>query len=175
MGVPHSGVDFPGTDDGKNKHAPIIALVYGRIWACTTGNGKIKENDPDGGYGRVMIIKGDNDKLYLLAHLHDFAGRTAGEYVSPGDIVAHAGNTGNSSGTHLHLEMIQCDLGMDMKMDMPKVLDTNYNRLHEKDGGDKNTDTAKLIFKGGKDCYFKGNDGRDNWKSYHLNPLTGKK
>ena len=174
VGIPHSGVDFAGTDDGKNKNAPIIALVYGRIWACTAHNGKINESDPDGGYGRVMIIKGDNDKLYLLAHLHDFAGRTAGEYVSPGDIVAHAGNTGNSSGTHLHLEMIQCDLGMDMKMDMPKVLDTNYNRLHEKDGGDKNTDTAKLVFKG-KDYYFKGNNGSDNWKDYRLNPLTGKK
>ena len=93
---------------------------------------------------------------------------------SPGDIVAHAGNTGNSTATHLHLEMIQCDLEMGDKA-RERVLDMEYNRLHEKDGGEKNTDTAKLIFKGGKDCYFKGNDGRDNWKSYHLNPLTGKK
>ena len=41
VGIPHSGVDFAGTDDGKNKNAPIIALVYGRIWACTAHNGKI--------------------------------------------------------------------------------------------------------------------------------------
>lgn len=45
VGVPHSGVDFPGTDDGKNKNVPIIALVYGRIWACTTHRGYIKESD----------------------------------------------------------------------------------------------------------------------------------
>ena len=120
-----------------------------------------------------MIIKGDNDKLYLLAHLHDFAGRKAGEYVSPGDIVAHAGNTGNSSATHLHLEMIQCDLGMDMKMDMPKVLDTNYNRLHEKDGGEKGSERAFLKFNEDlDDSFYKG---KDRWKDYRLNPLTGKK
>ena len=175
VGIPHSGVDFAGTDDGKNKNAPIIALVYGRIWACTAHNGKINESDPNGGYGRVMIIKGDNDKLYLLAHLHDFAGRTAGEYVSSGDIVAHAGTTGNSSGTHLHLEMIQCDLGMDMKMDMPKVLDTNYNRLHEKDGGEKGSERAFLKFtfkKISKNNYF---DTKESWKDYRLNPLTGEK
>ncbi|UTD03119.1 hypothetical protein HRI97_08650 [Treponema socranskii subsp. buccale] len=92
----------------------------------------------------------------------------------PGDIVAHAGNTGNSTATHLHLEMIQCDLEMGDKA-RERVLDMEYNRLHEKDGGEKNTDTAKLVFKGGKDYYFKGDDGSDNWKHYRLNPLTGKK
>ena len=174
VGIPHSGVDFAGTDDGKNKNAPIIALVYGRIWACTAHNGKINESDPDGGYGRVMVIKGDNDKLYLLAHLHDFAGRTAGEYVSPGDIVAHAGNTGNSSGTHLHLEMIQCDLGMDDDA-IKRVLDMEYNRLHEKDGGEKGSERAFLKFTSKKineDNYF---DTKESWKDYRLNPLTGEK
>ena len=174
VGIPHSGVDFAGTDDGKNKNAPIIALVYGRIWACTAHNGKINESDPDGGYGRVMIIKGDNDKLYLLAHLHDFAGRTAGEYVSPGDIVAHAGNTGNSSGTHLHLEMIQCNLGMGDDA-IKRVLDMEYNRLHEKDGGEKGSERAFLKFtfrKKNKNSYFVA---EESWKDYRLNPLTGEK
>ena len=94
---------------------------------------------------------------------------------SHGDIVAHAGNTGNSSGTHLHLEMIQCNLGMDMRMDMPKVLDTNYNRLHEKDGGEKGSERAFLKFTSKKineDNYF---DTKESWKDYRLNPLTGEK
>ena len=74
----------------------------------------------------------------------------------------------------MHLEMIQCDLGMgdDARRD---VLDMEYNRLHEKDGGEKGSERAFLKFtfkKINKNNYF---DTKESWKDYCLNPLTGEK
>ena len=56
-----------------------------------------------------------------------------------------------------------------------QVLDTNYNRLHEKDGGEKGSERAFLKFtfrKKNKNSYFVA---EESWKDYRLNPLTGKK
>jgi len=33
-----------------------------------------------------------------------------GDPVIPGEIVAYVGNTGNSAGAHLHLEVFECDV-----------------------------------------------------------------
>lgn len=142
---PHSGIDLPGILDQKNYLAPIFALINGRIWACTTGNGSIAESNPYGSYGRMMIIKGDNDYLYILGHLSSFANHKVGDYVAPGDIVAIAGNTGYSTAAHLHLEMIKCKLGMDLDVDRPRVLNMKFNQLHELDGGQKGSSNAKFM------------------------------
>ena len=74
----------------------------------------------------------------------------------------------------MHLEMIQCDLEMndDARRD---VLDMEYNRLHEKDGGEKGSERAFLKFtfrKKNKNSYFVA---EESWKDYRLNPLTGEK
>ena len=50
-----------------------------------------------------------------------------------------------------------------------------YNRLHEKDGGEKGSERAFLKFTSKKineDNYF---DTEESWKDYRLNPLTGEK
>lgn len=172
MGFDHTGVDFPGTDDGKNINAPIIALISGRIWACTSAVGTIKNADSSGSYGRCMIIKGNNEFLYLLGHLQDFAQHKAGDYINPGDIVAHAGNTGNSGGTHLHLEVIKCPTGMDLIRDRTRVLNMKYNQLHEIDGGEKGNKNAKLTFAIGGRTIWNATTGNE-WKQHRINPLTG--
>ena len=169
----HTGIDYPGTNDENIKNAPIMALIRGRIWACTTGNGSIRDSDTGGSYGRCMIIKGDNDYLYILGHLQDFAGHKAGDYVSPGEIVAHAGNTGNSDVTHLHLELLYCKAGMDDES-RGNVLDMEYNQLHENDGEKKGEGKNFLRFATGDDTIWKLKNYRD-WKKYRLNPLTGEK
>lgn len=54
----------------------------------------------------MMLIEGNNGNLYLLAHLTSFL-KKEGESISPGDDVAMSGQTGNSDGYHLHLEIIK--------------------------------------------------------------------
>ena len=172
----HTGIDFPGTNDENIKNAPIMALVRGRIWACTTGNGSIRDCDSSGSYGRCMVIKGDNDYLYILGHLNDFAGHKAGDYISPGEIVAHAGNTGNSDVQHLHLELIECKIGMDNDS-RNEVLDMTYNQPHESDGGEKGSMNSYLKFNDSKDMYYasKKVGGHGPWNDNRLDPLTGEK
>lgn len=111
------------------------------------------DSNKDGGYGRCMVIKGDNDYLYLLGHLQDFAGHKAGDYVSPREIVAHAGNTGYSDAQHLHLELIECKTGMDDDS-RSKVLNMEYNQLHENDGGVKGSVYSRLKFGDSKGYYY---------------------
>lgn len=172
----HTGIDFPGTNDENIKNAPIMALVRCRIWACTTGNGSVRDSDSNGSYGRCMIIKGDNDYLYILGHLQDFAGHKAGDYISPGEIVAHAGNTGFSDAQHLHLELIECKTGMGDKA-RDSVLNMTYNQLHESDGGEIGSKNSYLKFDDSENKYFasKMNKGHGPWNENRLDPLTGEK
>lgn len=58
-------------------------------------------------YYYEILIKGNNDRLYLLGHLSAY-NKKKGDPVIPGEIVAYVGNTGNSAGAHLHLEVFEC-------------------------------------------------------------------
>lgn len=95
----HSGIDLAGYEGTS-----IYALVNGIVWATTyqiTTENTYNKNIHC--YGRMMVIKGDNNKLYLLGHLSKFR-KKEGERIQVGDIVAEVGDTGYSFGAHLHLE-----------------------------------------------------------------------
>lgn len=100
----HSGIDLAGYEGTS-----IYALVNGIVWATTyqiTTENTYNENIHC--YGRMMVIKGDNNKLYLLGHLSKFR-KEEGERIQVGDIVAEVGDTGYSFGAHLHLEVFKCN------------------------------------------------------------------
>lgn len=108
-GKPHTGVDLFGA-----KGTPIYSMIRGEVWA-TSFMGDPREGGHGGtSYGRVMLIKGDNGKLYLLAHLSEYK-KQKGAPVFPNEIVALARNTGDSQGDHLHLEVFECDNSLEKK------------------------------------------------------------
>ncbi|MFB6819271.1 M23 family metallopeptidase [Streptomyces sp. NPDC056347] len=72
-------------------------------------NGVVVKAGPNGGgdgpaYGNAVVIKHANGTYSQYAHLSKIDVRI-GETVRTGDRIALSGNTGNSSGPHLHFEI----------------------------------------------------------------------
>jgi murein DD-endopeptidase MepM/ murein hydrolase activator NlpD len=87
----HTGMDFT---------ASIGTEIY------ATGDGVVKEIKADGGYGNHVILNHGYGYQTLYAHLSRFGVR-AGQKIKRGDIVGYVGNTGRSTGPHLHYEVIK--------------------------------------------------------------------
>ncbi|MDP1625070.1 MAG: peptidoglycan DD-metalloendopeptidase family protein [bacterium] len=89
----HNGVDFRAA-----VGTPVKAVLTGTVWA--TGNTDIERGCYS--YGRWILIKHSNGLTSLYAHLSGISVQ-AGETVVIGDTIGYSGNTGYSTGPHLHL------------------------------------------------------------------------
>ena len=83
-----------GVDIGVAAGTPIKAVQDGRVVSA--------ENAGD--YGLCVVIEGEDGYQSRYAHCSTLSVR-AGQEVKRGDVIAAVGNTGNSTGAHLHLEV----------------------------------------------------------------------
>ena len=85
--------------DGMDFTAKIGTPIY------ATGNGKIEKVESSArGYGKYVIIDHGFGYKTLYAHMSKFK-VTIGQKVNRGDVIGYVGNTGLSSGPHLHYEV----------------------------------------------------------------------
>jgi len=56
------------------------------------------------GYGNCVIIEHDVSHATLYAHLSMIRFTVTGKVVKQGEVIGYSGNTGNSTGPHLHFE-----------------------------------------------------------------------
>jgi murein DD-endopeptidase MepM/ murein hydrolase activator NlpD len=93
-------------DQVKRMHTGVdIALPEGTP-ILAGGVGVVVESGYNGGYGYAILIYYGNGISARYAHcsvLHF----TVGQTVQAGDIIALVGNTGASTGPHLHIEVIK--------------------------------------------------------------------
>jgi murein DD-endopeptidase MepM/ murein hydrolase activator NlpD len=68
----------------------------------TVADGKVVYRGWMRGYGNVVEVKHRNGYLTLYGHLKGFAHIRVGQYVRQGQTIAYMGNTGLSTGPHLH-------------------------------------------------------------------------
>ncbi len=87
----HAGVDF-----GAPVGTPILAA----------GDGVVTRVGWMGGYGNTLDIQHDQVWSTRYAHISRFAANlSVGDRVRQGDVVAFVGNSGRSTGPHLHYEI----------------------------------------------------------------------
>lgn len=95
-----------GTDYAAPRGTAIKAVGSGTV--VFVGN--------KGGYGKTLEIQHQNGYKSLYAHLNGFAkGMKKGRKILQGDIVAFVGNTGMSTGPHLHLGLYKNNKAMDFE------------------------------------------------------------
>lgn len=85
----HAGLDY-----GVEIGTPLRAM----------GDGEVIAGGPMSGYGTYIDVEYTDGTVSRYGHL-DALDADVGEEVEAGDVVALSGNTGDSTGPHLHLEI----------------------------------------------------------------------
>lgn len=92
-----------GVDVSVIKDEPVLAAFPGVVTMAKYNKG---------GYGHYVIVDHENGLQTLYGHLSERLVKI-GERVYPGDIVGLAGNSGRSSGAHLHFEIHYGEINID--------------------------------------------------------------
>lgn len=98
-GMGHNGIDF-GVPIGTPIKSAASGVVYG------TGNTDIACYGVS--YGKWVLVRHENGLATLYAHLSLIKVST-GDNVQVGDIIGYSGNTGYSTGPHLHFTVYAAD------------------------------------------------------------------
>jgi len=89
----HWGIDYPA-----KKNTPVYA----------TASGIIVKAEAEGEFGNMIRINHLNNYESIYAHLNDIDVKLNQE-VNRGDFIGTVGNSGKSTGYHLHYEVIYTD------------------------------------------------------------------
>ncbi len=95
----HNGVDFRAA-----VGTPVMAMADGVV----SGTGNTDIQCPKASFGNFILVKYDNGLASTYGHL-SLIKVTAGQRVARGEIVAYSGNTGYSTGPHLHVSLYPKD------------------------------------------------------------------
>lgn len=95
----HNGIDFRASIG-----TPVKSSGQGRV----AGTGNTDADCPGVSFGKWILIKYDNGLATTYGHLSKIE-VSAGQTVTSGQIVGYSGNTGYSTGPHLHVSMYASD------------------------------------------------------------------
>src|SRR5581483_8217512 len=100
---PRWGKMHKGLDIAADLVEPVLAIAGGDV---------IYAGDGLHGYGNVVIIQHDRQMTSLYAHNSEIKVHQ-GDHVKQGAVIALLGNTGHSTGPHVHFEIREGDSAVD--------------------------------------------------------------
>lgn len=111
-GQAHMGYDL----SSGNKTEPIYPIAAGSIHAiykdsCTGGRWCQQQGFSCNGNANIVVVKHNYNGSYLYSsyiHLSSYADISVGQFVTKDTVIGYMGNTGCSTGPHLHLEITTC-------------------------------------------------------------------
>jgi murein DD-endopeptidase MepM/ murein hydrolase activator NlpD len=132
----HRGVDYAG--QGVDNQ-PISVIKPGKVVAA---------GFDDGGGGNIVVIEHNDGTISKYFHLKDGSTKVrVGQNISSGQVIGIVGNTGRSTGTHLHFEVWRGN----KDLNDPHKLADDYFRFG---GNVKPAEIQKLAKKDGKEGYI---------------------
>lgn len=115
-GAAHGAIDF-ATPIGTPIVAPDDGVIVFADWAWNLPGGpndwaarwfqlKPASGNERGGGGIMTVLRNDAGSHWIFAHLSSNDEAPVGKRVRRGDIIGKTGNTGTSTGPHLHLALV---------------------------------------------------------------------
>lgn len=95
-GKPHQALDF---------RSPVGTALVASEDGIILGQGDTDKTCRNASYGKWVLIKHNNGLSTLYAHM-SLIKVTSGQTVTKGQIIGYSGNTGSSTGPHLHYSVI---------------------------------------------------------------------
>lgn len=122
----HRALDFGWNNSYGGKNCPVYAIADSKVI-------EVGYNDETGYRVWLQTDEGNTRWLHRYVHLQKKPALKVGQTVKKGAKIGNMGNTGNSFGNHLHLDLWKCPKGYTMKWtDRAKyaVNPTSYLYIH---------------------------------------------
>lgn len=108
----HIGYDM----SSSNKTEPVYPIAAGSVHAiytdnCTGSNWCYRMGISCNGNAKIVVIKHNYNNQYIYSsyvHLSSYANIYEGQFVTKDTVIGYMGNSGCSTGAHLHLEIASC-------------------------------------------------------------------
>lgn len=143
------------------QHKGIDVKVYigDTIRAAFSGKVRVVKYDR-GGYGNYIVIRHNNGLETIYGHLSKHLCQE-NQVVKAGDVIGLGGNTGRSTGSHLHFETRICGLALDPSLlfDFRNQDVTNdYYMFRKADYGRRTRNASKAVAKAQRSEELSAND-----------------
>lgn len=99
----HAGEDYVPANQSAESNWTLYSPCDGEVYISKKQTGSYSGGY--GAFGNYLVIVTPDKKMVLMAHQKTLPIVKAGEKVKAGQKVGVAGNTGNSKGRHLHIEV----------------------------------------------------------------------